>query len=219
MSVASWSAVRSQSYWVCLVSRWQSIGFTGSIPSVDWVSEKYRSLRIEGSGFFELHECSPMVLSKTTLNPLFVKTYWTCSLFCLAVFNSSAIVEAQDSNAIGEGITARSRLEVCRDVLKQLREGNVEQGLKRLETVADAETPISVAGEDGLATACAGLHRCLSQLSSETQFDLLEKWTFPQDSRQTVRVLTTLVPTFSPPVNSREPWVSGHGARRFPSRR
>ena len=46
----------------------------------------------------------------------------------------------------------------------------------------------------------AGLHRALSQLNSEEQFELLSKWSIPADSPQTIRVLTALVPTLAPPV-------------------
>jgi len=84
-------------------------------------------------------------------------------------------------------------------MLKELQPGNVGAALKLLEIVTDGPAAIALADADGLGPACAGLHRVLSQLSSEAQFDLLSKWTLPADAPQRVRVVTVLVPTIRPP--------------------
>ena len=80
-----------------------------------------------------------------------------------------------------------------------LREGNLEQALKSLESVAEEATQIALVDEDGLSSACAGLHRALSQLNGDAQFDLLSKWTLPVEAPQRIRVITAIVPTIAPP--------------------
>ncbi len=91
------------------------------------------------------------------------------------------------------------RHDVARTVIPLLRDGKLEQAFNSLEPVVDAAVLTFLDDEDGLSSVCAGLHRRLSQLSSEAQFDLLSKWSIPESSPPTVRVLTTLVPTLSPP--------------------
>lgn len=142
-----------------------------------------------------------MVVRKSKMIHKIEMPRWAFSVCCLAIFNLSGLVQAQVVSPAGEGLPPNLRQESCLEALKHLRDGNVELALKGLERVADADAgaAISLADEDFLAPACAGLHRALAQLSSEAQFDLLSKWSLPADSPQAVRVLTALVPTIAPP--------------------
>ena len=121
---------------------------------------------------------------------MMIKFFW------IVLFAATFLLNAADPGVANEG----SRDDVTRTVMPHLRDGDLEQAFKLLEPVAEVGQPMSLVDEDGLMPACAGLHRGLSQLSSEAQFDLLVKWTLPADSSQKVRVLTALVPTLGPPV-------------------
>ena len=110
----------------------------------------------------------------------------------------SALANAQVANPGASVASAESRREVSRTVIRLLRDGDIEQAFKSLESVSDGATPIALVDDDGLFQACAGLHRALSQLSSEAQFELLSKWSMPAESPAKIRVLTDLVPTLAP---------------------
>ena len=123
----------------------------------------------------------------------------TLLFICLALAVCSCTAEAQTSNPSGSELSRQRRQEIGRTVLSLLREAHIEQALKSLESVADEATQIAFFDEDGLSSACAGLHRAMSQLSSDAQFDLLSKWAMPIDAPQRVRVITAIVPTIAPP--------------------
>ena len=116
--------------------------------------------------------------------------------FGIVLFAATLPLNAADPPVANDG----NQQDVARTVIPLLRDGGLAQAFKLLEPVAALGTPQLPVDEDGLMPVCAGLHRALSQLSSEEQFDLLEKWSFPADSPRSVRVLTALVPTFGPPV-------------------
>ena len=92
------------------------------------------------------------------------------------------------------------RKDIGQAVIRHLRDGQIETALKRLASVGDGPTPVSFVDDDGFSSACACLHRALSQLDSETQFDLLSKWSMPADQPPRIRFLTALVPMSAPPV-------------------
>jgi hypothetical protein len=88
--------------------------------------------------------------------------------------------------------------ELSRVVLQHLRSGETAKALKALEPAGEWPAKIAMTEANPLGPACAGLHRALSQLSSEEQFDLLSSWSILAGSNR-IRVLTALVPTGTPP--------------------
>ena len=97
------------------------------------------------------------------------------SLFFLTILTSlSSLVDAQ----LRDG-AAVNRQDLNRIAIQHLSAGDTVKALKSLEAAGYATTPISMAQPDRLAPACAGLHRALSQLSSEEQFELLRTWSIP----------------------------------------
>lgn len=83
--------------------------------------------------------------------------------------------------------------------LDHFREGSVPEALDALGPVADLNLSWSLDAAPLSAAPCGALHRALSPLSSEEQFDLLHKWTMPTESRMSVRILTAQVPMMAPP--------------------
>ena len=94
--------------------------------------------------------------------------------------------------------TVVNREEPNRIAIQHLNAGDTAKALKSLDAVGEATTPISMTQPDPLAPACARLHRALSQLSSEEQFDLLSAWSIPAGANR-IRMLTAIVPTGAPP--------------------
>lgn len=118
----------------------------------------------------------------------------------VAAFLCSAIGQtAIGQTARADDIVFPQEREIRRLVLQRLRDGDLEQSFKALEAVVDRTGSISVADDDQLFPVCAGLHRVLSALGSEEQYELLSQWTMPEDSPQTIRILSGLVPTVAPP--------------------
>lgn len=114
----------------------------------------------------------------------------------IAVVSSTLI--AQEVAPVANAPAAENRQQISRSVIRHVRDGEIQQALKSLESVASNATPI-IDLDDGLSSACASLHKALSQLSSEAQFDLLSKWSMPADSPTKIRTLTMLTPTVTPP--------------------
>ena len=112
-----------------------------------------------------------------------------------AAFFSSQIGQTVKAD---EAAITRER-EVRRLVLQYLRDGDPEQSLMKLEAVVDRTGSISIADDDQLFPVSAGLHRILSQLGSEEQYELLSRWTMPEDAPTSIRLLSGLVPTVAPP--------------------
>jgi hypothetical protein len=85
-------------------------------------------------------------------------------------------------------------------VLDALREDDLSKAFEALE----AFVPKTVNTEDPflaqLSAASGGLHRALTQLGTDEQYDLLRKWSIPKDTSKPVRVLTSLVPEIAPPM-------------------
>jgi hypothetical protein len=122
------------------------------------------------------------------------------SLICAAIAVMSGMLIPHPANTAENSKTDETRQEVGRTVTLLLRDGNIQQALKSLEAVSDGTTLNSLLGEEGISSAGAGLHRALSQLSSEEQFELLSKWSMPAEAPAKIRVLTVLVPTLAPPM-------------------
>ncbi len=117
--------------------------------------------------------------------------------FAFAVHERTA--EAQVAHPVVDASLISRPRAVDPAVMKSLHDGSVEQALKLLEGVADETGPIVLAEEDRLSHVCAGLNRLLNQQDSESQFDLLRKWSMPADSPPRIRILTSIVPTVVPP--------------------
>ena len=85
-------------------------------------------------------------------------------------------------------------------VLEALNEDDIPTSLKSLESF----NPQTVQAEDSflakLSAASGGMHRALTQLGTDEQYDLLRKWSIPTDANGSVRVLTSLVPEVAPPM-------------------
>jgi hypothetical protein len=124
----------------------------------------------------------------------------TRSLIYMALAVISGMLIARVAHAADGPTAVEIRRDVGRSVISQLRDGNVEQALKLLEVISDGATPNTFIIQNEVSAAGAALHRALSQLSSEAQFELLSKWSIPADSPAKIRVLTVLVPTLTPPL-------------------
>ena len=106
-------------------------------------------------------------------------------LIFLLMLIVSTPVGAQPAGAGGAGSETLNQT-----VLQFLRD---DQIAKALDALSGATAP------DGLSSAVGGLHRALSELSTDEQYDLLHKWTMPAGKNE-VRVLTSLVPEVAPPM-------------------
>jgi hypothetical protein len=80
-----------------------------------------------------------------------------------------------------------------------LRAGQLNDAMRVLGEAADLGVPLRDGFENGLASAVGGMHRRLVQLDVEERFELLREWSLPTETRHSVRVLETLVPTDAPP--------------------
>ena len=85
-------------------------------------------------------------------------------------------------------------------VLDALRDDDIPKALIALE----AFDPQSANNEDPflakLSAASGGMHRALTQLGTDEQYDLLRKWSIPKETTKPVQVLTSLVPEIAPPM-------------------
>ena len=95
---------------------------------------------------------------------------------------------------------AQTATSINQAVLEALREDDLAKAFKALEAFA----PQTVNTEDPflaqLSAASGGMHRALTQLGADEQYDLLRKWSIPKDPAKPVRVLTSLVPEIAPPI-------------------
>ena len=107
-------------------------------------------------------------------------------LIFLLMLIVSTPVAAHPTGAGGTGLETLNQT-----VLQFLRD---DQIAKALDALVAAKSP------GGLSSAVGGLHRALSELSSDEQYDLLHKWTMPAAGQNEVRVLTSLVPEVAPPM-------------------
>ena len=82
-----------------------------------------------------------------------------------------------------------------------LRAGELDDGLAVIGEAADLDVPLREGLDNGLASVAGGLNRQLAALDSEEQYALLHDWSMPTDSRLSVRILETLVPTQAPPLD------------------
>jgi Tol biopolymer transport system component len=80
-----------------------------------------------------------------------------------------------------------------------LRVGELSGALDVLGEAAELNVPLRNGYDNGLAGAAGGLHRQLVQLDAEERFDALYEWSMPTESRRTIRVLRSIVPTEAPP--------------------
>ncbi len=67
------------------------------------------------------------------------------------------------------------------------------------ERIATNDNNPSAVAAPAVAAAAGGLHRRLAQLSGDEQYERLHKWSMPEAGRDSVRVLSILVPHASPP--------------------
>ncbi len=85
-------------------------------------------------------------------------------------------------------------------VLDALREDDIPSALKALESFDSYAAMSADPFLSKLSAASGGMHRALTQLGSDEQYDLLRKWSIPKDATKPVRVLTSLVPEIAPPM-------------------
>ena len=109
-----------------------------------------------------------------------------CSEFCASVKADDAALDPER--------------DIRQVVLGHLRNGDIEQSLHILAGLVDRTGSISIADDDQLFPIYAGLHRALSQLENDEKYELLSRWTMPDDATPNIRLLTGLVPTIAPPV-------------------
>ncbi len=120
-------------------------------------------------------------------------------LVYLAMLACLQTAEAQDSRGAGSPPTPAIEHDVGQTVIRFLRDGQLEKAFTTLNAIADRVPDADLIDEGRLSSACGCLHRALSQLNSEAQFDVLSKWSMPADGPPRIRILTALVPTISPP--------------------
>lgn len=97
---------------------------------------------------------------------------------------------------LGEYQWSRQLAEVASEYL---RGGQLNDALAVLGEAAELDVPLRKGFDNGLASAAGGLHRRLMALDSNERYALLHEWSMPTESRQTVRVLATFVPSQAPP--------------------
>ena len=139
---------------------------------------------------------------------------WRC-LVVLVLALCFLKADAQSKAAAGEPDTARRRGQVQAAKLS-LRDGELAAALKSLEALAESSNSVSLMEPDDVAAICAGLHRALSQMSSQQQFDILSKWSMPAESPGKIRVLSALVPTVAPPAEFSRVLGERPGRNSFP---
>lgn len=84
--------------------------------------------------------------------------------------------------------------------LQKLSDGDVEKALAALGPAADGRSWLPENEKDpALPAAAGGLFRALAQEDADLRFELLSKWTMPEGDRQSVRLLTAIVPQDAPP--------------------
>ena len=129
---------------------------------------------------------------------------WTGIVALISSLTLSPVVAPCQSAApavenVANGPANTDVAEVRQTALRHLRDGNLDQALKVLETVAENTLSIPLDRIDPLASVHAGLNRALSQLDPEAQYELLSKWTLPNTSPKRIRHLAGLTPTTAPP--------------------
>jgi hypothetical protein len=117
------------------------------------------------------------------------------NLMVLVLLSNGAAGHAEDLP--GEPSLAQQQAH-GRVVLQHLRAGDTGQALKALEPAGEWPARTAITGSNPLGPACAGLHRALSQLSHEEQFDLLSRWSIVAGEKR-IRILTAIVPAGAPP--------------------
>lgn len=90
--------------------------------------------------------------------------------------------------------------EDVRTALRQIAEGDLAAGLETLTIRAGHTALWTASGDSGETLAAAALHRALSQLDSAERYDLLHRWTFPQNNPTVLRHWVTPATTVQPPV-------------------
>ena len=80
-----------------------------------------------------------------------------------------------------------------------LRAGEVREAMQLVGEATDLALPLQNESDHGLASAAGGLHRRLVALDADERYEMLHEWSLPTESRQSVRVLTSIVPTVAPP--------------------
>jgi len=139
-------------------------------------------------------------------------------LFILLVLPSGGLLS---NRALGQaperpsGPSLAEQQDVSRVVLQHVRSGDIAKALKSLEAAGEWPATIAMTEDNPLAPACAGLHRALSQLGFEEQFNLLNKWSIDAGAKQ-VRVLTALVPAGAPPAEFARVLAERPRATSFP---
>lgn len=118
---------------------------------------------------------------------------------CFALVMVISGAKGQTTSASDAVSSDALRKDVNKAVLQSLREGDLPNALKALESSSDGAVSIALADSDPLSQGGAALHRALAQLSSQERFDLLNRWSISVEPNPRVRQFVVLVPTVAPP--------------------
>lgn len=95
---------------------------------------------------------------------------------------------------------AQTATSINKAILDALREDDLSKAFKALEAL----DPPTLSAEDPflaqLSAASGGMHRALTQLGTDEQYELLRKWSIPKDTTKPVQVFTSLAPEIAPPM-------------------
>jgi len=86
-----------------------------------------------------------------------------------------------------------------RQALRHIADGDLPAGLDTLTIRAGHSLLWTSSGDSGETLAAAALHRALSQLDSAERYDLLYRWTFPENNPATIRHWISPASTVQPP--------------------
>lgn len=105
---------------------------------------------------------------------------------------------AQNKAPIPQGLDAERAVNAA--VLEALRDDDIPKALKAVESLDHRIVLPTDPFLSTLSAASGGLSRALTQLGPDEQYELLRKWSIPDDARKPVRVLSSLVPETAPPM-------------------
>ena len=104
------------------------------------------------------------------------------------------VVMAGAETSPGQDADTAKPVKIGRAVLRHLADDDIEKALGAIPTKVPSVT-LGETEDQGLSVAAGAIHRQLSQLSTEEQYDLLYEFSMPRDDQQTVRMLTCLLYT------------------------
>ncbi len=95
---------------------------------------------------------------------------------------------------------AQTATAINKAVLDALRDDDIPKALTALESFNSQTENTDDPFPAKLSAASGGMHRALTQLGTDEQYDVLRKWSIPKDTTKPVRIFTSLVPEIAPPM-------------------